>query len=81
MVKLTEEAFSEKWQEVLNYFNEDINQVVTRDKIVEICNANNIPDDFIETHFKGMIDYCDGKKVEDLELEEIGVCLYMVWLF
>uniref|UniRef100_A0A7S3JFI4 Uncharacterized protein n=1 Tax=Euplotes harpa TaxID=151035 RepID=A0A7S3JFI4_9SPIT len=69
MVKFTKEEYYSKWEAVSKKFEETPDSTVTRDQVRGILEENDVPAEFIDSHFGAVMDYVDGKHVSELDEE------------
>ncbi len=67
----TKEEFFSEWDSAAQEFKKNPNNVLTKGMIESVLISNDLPQEFINICFSPMIEYWEGKKMEEIDEEII----------
>ncbi|CAI2386576.1 unnamed protein product [Moneuplotes crassus] len=63
----TKDSFFTEWYLATEELQQVPENILTRSTIESILVANELPMEFINTHFNPLIEYCEGKKITEVD--------------
>ncbi|CAI2386291.1 unnamed protein product [Moneuplotes crassus] len=69
--KYTKDEFFTEWNLIAQEFHKNPDNILTKAMIESVLITHNLPPAFIQAHFLPMMDYCDGKKISEIDEDVI----------